>query len=31
LKQKLYLAALQAAFAQLQTLQPSSLLGGSSA
>ena len=31
LKQKLYLAALQAAFAQLQTLQPSSLLGRSSA
>ena len=31
LKQKLYLAALQAAFAQLQTLQPSNLFGGSSA
>lgn len=31
LKQKLYIAALQAAFDQLQTLQPSNLLGGMSA
>ena len=31
LKQKLYLAALKAAFSQLQTFQPSNLLGGSSA
>jgi len=31
LKQKLYVAALQAAFDQLQTLQPSNLLGGMSA
>ncbi len=31
LKQKLYMAALQAAFGQLQILQPSNLLGGMSA
>jgi len=31
LKQKLYMAALQAAFGQLQTLQPSNLLGAMSA
>ena len=31
LKQKLYLAALKAAFGQLQTLQPSNLVGAMSA